>query len=97
MNTEATNTLSAITGAELTRRVATIRNEVSKAFLGQQEVLDQLLLALLAGGHVLIEGVPGLGKTLLVRALATVMDCQFAPCAIHARSDAERCQRPCFL
>jgi len=78
MNTEATNTLSAISGTELTRRVATIRNEVSKAFLGQQEVLDQLLLALLAGGHVLIEGVPGLGKTLLVRALATVMDCQFA-------------------
>ncbi len=78
MSTENTPALSAISGTELTRRVATIRNEVSKAFLGQQEVLDQLLLALLAGGHVLIEGVPGLGKTLLVRALATVMDCQFA-------------------
>lgn len=78
MNTEATQVLSAITGTELTQRVSTIRDEVSKAFLGQQEVLDQLLLALLAGGHVLLEGVPGLGKTLLVRALATVMDCQFA-------------------
>ena len=81
MTTENTSELSAIapiTGNDLTQRVATIRNEVSKAFLGQQEVLDQLLLALLAGGHVLIEGVPGLGKTLLVRALATVMDCQFA-------------------
>ena len=78
MSTENTPALSAISGTELTQRVATIRNEVSKAFLGQQEVLDQLLLALLAGGHVLIEGVPGLGKTLLVRALATVMDCQFA-------------------
>jgi len=78
MKTENTADLAAITGADLTRRVATIRNEVSKAFLGQQEVLDQLLLALLAGGHVLIEGVPGLGKTLLVRALATVMDCQFS-------------------
>jgi len=81
MNTEATSAISAITpisGSDLTQRVATIRDEVSKAFLGQQEVLDQLLLALLAGGHVLLEGVPGLGKTLLVRALATVMDCQFA-------------------
>lgn len=78
MSTEIASPLTAITGNELTRRVATIRDEVSKAFLGQQEVLDQLLLALLAGGHVLIEGVPGLGKTLLVRALATVMDCQFA-------------------
>jgi len=78
MKTENTADLAAITGADLTRRVATIRNEVSKAFLGQREVLDQLLLALLAGGHVLIEGVPGLGKTLLVRALATVMDCQFS-------------------
>lgn len=81
MNTEASNAIPAITpivGNDLTQRVATIRDEVSKAFLGQQEVLDQLLLALLAGGHVLIEGVPGLGKTLLVRALATVMDCQFA-------------------
>ena len=78
MKTENTADLAAITGADLTQRVATIRNEVSKAFLGQREVLDQLLLALLAGGHVLIEGVPGLGKTLLVRALATVMDCQFS-------------------
>ena len=71
MKSENTADLAPITGADLTRRVATIRNEVSKAFLGQREVLDQLLLALLAGGHVLIEGVPGLGKTLLVRALAT--------------------------
>lgn len=79
MTTEsAAPIVTPITGTDLTQRVATIRNEVSKAFLGQQEVLDQLLLALLAGGHVLIEGVPGLGKTLLVRALATVMDCQFA-------------------
>jgi len=78
MTTENASAVPAISGADLTRRVAALRNEVSKAFLGQQEVLDQLLLALLAGGHVLIEGVPGLGKTLLVRALATVMDCQFA-------------------
>jgi len=57
----------------LSRRVAAIRAEVGKAFIGQMEVLEQILVALLAGGHVLIEGVPGLGKTLLVRALSAVL------------------------
>ncbi|MET0329713.1 MAG: MoxR family ATPase [Luteimonas sp.] len=67
-----------ITGDALVARVATVRDEVSKAFIGQPEVLDQILVALLAGGHVLIEGVPGLGKTLLVRALSAVLGCNFA-------------------
>ncbi|SFU73202.1 AAA family ATPase [Pseudoduganella namucuonensis] len=44
--------------------------EIRRAVVGQQEVIDQVLACMLAGGHVLIEGVPGLGKTLLVRALA---------------------------
>ena len=47
-----------------------IRNEISKVFIGQKEIVDHALITLLAGGHLLIEGVPGLGKTLLVRALA---------------------------
>ncbi len=50
--------------------VQQIRTEVNYALVGQQEVIDQVLIALLAAGHVLIEGVPGLGKTLLVQALA---------------------------
>ena len=50
--------------------IARIRGAVARAFLGQEEVVDQCLVALLAEGHVLLEGVPGLGKTLLVRALA---------------------------
>jgi MoxR-like ATPase len=49
---------------------AAMRAEVGKALVGQKEAVDAVLVALLAGGHVLIEGVPGLGKTLLVRALA---------------------------
>ena len=49
---------------------ARMREEIRKVFLGQDEALDQVLIALFAAGHVLIEGVPGLGKTLLVRALA---------------------------
>jgi len=59
-------------------RVAAVRAEVGKAFIGQMEVLDQILVALLAGGHVLVEGVPGLGKTLLVRALSAALGCEYA-------------------
>jgi MoxR-like ATPase len=67
-----------ITGEALSERIEAVRAQVSQAFLGQADVLDQILIALLAGGHVLVEGVPGLGKTLLVRALAQALDCGFA-------------------
>jgi MoxR-like ATPase len=56
--------------AQAAKVAAAMRTEVAKALIGQKEVVDAVLAALLAGGHVLIEGVPGLGKTLLVRALA---------------------------
>ena len=69
---------AAITGDALAERAARVRDEVSRAFIGQPEVLDQILVALLAGGHVLVEGVPGLGKTLLVRALSRALGCEFA-------------------
>ncbi|HZP93006.1 MAG TPA: MoxR family ATPase [Burkholderiales bacterium] len=55
-----------------------MRAQISLAVVGQQEVVDQVLAALLAAGHVLIEGVPGLGKTLLVRALAKTFGGRFA-------------------
>lgn len=55
-----------------------IRSEVSRAVVGQQEVIEQVLVALLAAGHVLIEGVPGLGKTLLVQALAKTFEGRYA-------------------
>jgi MoxR-like ATPase len=69
---------SPLTGDALAESAARLREAVSGAFIGQPEVLEQILVALLAGGHVLIEGVPGLGKTLLVRALAQALDCSFA-------------------
>jgi len=61
----------------LSERVDAVRDAVGRAFIGQPEVLDQILIALLAGGHVLIEGVPGLGKTLLVRALAQALELDY--------------------
>ncbi|MFM2328344.1 MAG: hypothetical protein RLZZ494_447 [Pseudomonadota bacterium] len=45
--------------------VARLRAEITQALVGQEAVVDQLITALLAAGHVLLEGVPGLGKTLL--------------------------------
>ena len=55
-----------------------LRKEISKAMIGQPQAVEQLLVALVASGHVLIEGVPGLGKTLLARAAAQAMRLQYA-------------------
>ena len=55
-----------------------VRDEVGKVIVGQQEVIDGVLTALLVGGHVLLEGVPGLGKTMLVRSLAEAMHLSFS-------------------
>jgi MoxR-like ATPase len=59
------------------QRMDTLRQALAQAIVGQEAVVEQLLIGLLAGGHVLMEGVPGLGKTLLVRSLGQVLDLPF--------------------
>ena len=61
------NTWTAETAAEKIRQV---REEIAKTFIGQRQLVEHALITLIAGGHLLVEGVPGLGKTLLVLALA---------------------------
>ncbi|MEZ4309279.1 MAG: AAA family ATPase [Polyangiaceae bacterium] len=62
---------------EFQSRFEAIEQEASKVLLGQDDILHQTLIAIFAGGHVLIEGVPGLGKTLLVRTLSHVLGAQY--------------------
>jgi MoxR-like ATPase len=54
-------------------RIASVRTQIGRAIFGQQEVIDQTIITLLSGGHVLLVGVPGLGKSRLVETLATVL------------------------
>ncbi len=58
--------------------VAEIEKQVGSVIVGQQDVVRLVLVGILAGGHVLLEGVPGLGKTLLVRTLSDVLDLKFS-------------------
>ena len=59
------------------KTIQEVRSEVGKAFFGQEEVVSSLLRALLCNGHVLLEGVPGIAKTLVIKTLAQVSGCTF--------------------
>ncbi|MBA2627527.1 MAG: MoxR family ATPase [Gemmatimonadales bacterium] len=62
---------------QLLERFGALRAEIGKVIVGQQTAVDELLIAFLAGGHALLEGVPGLAKTLLIRTLAEAVDLSF--------------------
>ena len=57
---------------------AAIENQVGKVIVGQRDVIRTVLVAILAGGHTLLEGVPGLGKTMLIRTLSEVLELEFS-------------------
>lgn len=63
---------------KLSESVKKIKNEIAKVIIGQDEIIDQLLISLLARGHCLLVGVPGLAKTLLIKTLAEVIDLKFS-------------------
>ena len=58
--------------------VETLRREMGKVIVGQAHLVDTLLIGLLSGGHILLEGVPGLAKTLAITTLAKAVDADFA-------------------
>ena len=58
---------------KISTKIVDVRNAVGRIIFGQQRVVEETLITLLAGGHVLLIGVPGLGKTLLVETLGTVL------------------------
>ena len=64
--------------SKLQGRFSTLKAEVAKVLVGQDDMLHRLLLGLLAGGHVLLEGVPGLAKTLVIRTLADAVEATFS-------------------
>lgn len=61
----------------LAAKMNQVRADVARVVLGQDRVIDEVMIALVAGGHVLIEGVPGLGKTLLVKAISRALAADF--------------------
>lgn len=64
--------------AEFSEKVSQIKREISRVVVGQHEAVDLLLTAILADGHVLIEGVPGVAKTLLARLMSRLIDARFS-------------------
>ncbi len=63
---------------EVTKAYNDVKKEIAKVIVGQEEIIDQLLISLLARGHCLLIGVPGLAKTLLIKTLAQVLDLTFS-------------------
>src|SRR5262245_30952384 len=75
--TDATRPADRLAPEAFAERAKAIEAEVGRVIVGQRDLVRQTLTGLLANSHVLLEGVPGLGKTMLVRTIADVIDCTF--------------------
>jgi len=69
--------ISEHTVKELINKLPRLKEEIAKIIVGQDHVIDEMIIALMAGGHCLLEGVPGLAKTLMVRTLSQALDLSF--------------------
>ena len=78
MSNETTDAGALMSLDELRQKTDRMREEIAHAFVGQGDVIDDIMTCLLSGGHALLEGVPGLGKTLLVKSMARAIGCDFA-------------------
>lgn len=63
---------------ELSKKIKYVKSEIAKVIIGQEEIIDQLLISLFARGHCLLVGVPGLAKTLLIKTVSEVLDLKFS-------------------
>jgi MoxR-like ATPase len=77
-NNENVNFQSRIDLTELQESIAAMKAELNKVIVGQEKMIDQLLVAFLSNGHILLEGVPGVAKTITAKLLAQTMDIGFS-------------------
>ncbi|TCK04822.1 AAA family ATPase [Marinobacterium mangrovicola] len=77
LDRDAVQEAAAVEAVGTAKQIEFLRSNIKALLIGQDDVIDQVLIALLCRGHVLLEGVPGLGKTLLVRAMARCFDGEF--------------------
>ena len=70
-----------------------LKENVKTVIVGKDEVIDKVTLCLFCGGHILLEDIPGTGKTTMAKAFAKSLDCGFSPGAVHPRPAAERAHR----
>ncbi len=78
MDTDTQTPTDAETVDQILTGSSRIKSELGKTIIGQEDVIDEILISLFAGGHVLITGAPGLAKTLLVKSIAEIFDLQFS-------------------
>ena len=78
MDTDTQTPTDAETVDQILTGSSRIKSELGKTIIGQEDVIDEILISMFAGGHVLITGAPGLAKTLLVKSIAEIFDLQFS-------------------